>query len=62
MSDEPVATSFDALAYEHNLSNRMRDLCRIFFLAGLRKGRVQADAINTRKSPEPRDSRAEGRS
>lgn len=48
---EPTASSFDALACEHNLSNRMRDLCRIFFLAGLRTGRLQAAAI-ARKRPE----------
>ena len=32
-------TSFDALAHEHNLSGRLRDLCRIFFKAGIVIGR-----------------------
>jgi hypothetical protein len=44
MTDEPP-TSFDALAHEHNLSGRLRDLCRIFFRAGLLIGRRQENAI-----------------
>lgn len=40
MSDE-LPTSFDALAHEHNLSARVRDICRLFFLAGLKLGRRQ---------------------
>ena len=43
-------TSFDALAHEHNLSGRLRDLCRIFFKAGIAIGRRQ----ERQKPSEPR--------
>lgn len=44
MNDDETPTSFDALANEHNLSPRLRDVCRIFFKAGLAMGRRQAAA------------------
>jgi hypothetical protein len=44
MPDDDTPTSFDALAHEHNLSDRQRDICRRFFRAGLEIGRRQASA------------------
>lgn len=44
--EEPTPTSFDALAHEHNLSGRLRDLARIFFKAGQIIGKRQAEALN----------------
>lgn len=45
MSEDETPTSFDALAHEHNLSDRLRDLCRIFFKAGQLIGKRQAEAL-----------------
>lgn len=57
--DQP-ASSFDALAYEHNLSTRLRDLCRTFFLAGLKKGREQNAALEALERQQPRRQDARG--
>lgn len=45
MSDDENPSSFDALAHEHNLSGRLRDLARIFFKAGQAIGRRQERAL-----------------
>jgi hypothetical protein len=47
MSNKDTPTSFDALAHEHNLSDRMRDLAREFFKLGLTIGKRQAVAVKT---------------
>lgn len=47
MSNDENPTSFDALAHEHNLSGRLRDLARIFFKAGHAVGRRQAIALQS---------------
>jgi hypothetical protein len=41
MNKDAQPSSFDALAHEHNLSPRMRDLCRIFWKAAMAIGREQ---------------------
>jgi len=41
MPDDDTPTSFDALAHEHNLSDRMRDALRVPFREGLARGRGQ---------------------
>lgn len=55
MNEEELPTSFDALAHEHNLSDRMRDLCRVFFKAGQAIGKRQAERVN-----QPKEERRRG--
>lgn len=63
--NDPTPTSFDALAAEHNLTPRIRDLCRIFFKAGLEIGKKQtvamrapaADPVGRRPGEQPKEMR-----
>lgn len=45
-------TSFDALAHDLNLSDRMRDLNRIFFRDGLAAGRGDASTSFRKRAAE----------